>query len=178
MNLKFSKTLLLAICFCLAGEIFCQVDKSNLQAAVLESRRVTENRDNYTSAAFSFEKGVNGESGRKITRNDWDLLFFSIRQNDGTVVKDLFTVTTITDDRSRIKDLGAFNWTDDFEIPELPAFETPAREIDVSVNVGHIYLVHTKDTDSDSLALFRVEELKSGESVKISWKLISNLKEN
>lgn len=172
--MKISATIFLAVCFCFAGNVYCQISDSATKTVTLESRRAADKKDNYTSAAFSFEKAVNGESGKQLTRNDWDLLFSTIRKIDGTTVKDVFGVTMVTDDCSRIKDLGEFNWTDNFEIPELPAYDKPTREADVEAAVGHIYLVHTKDRDSDLLALFRVEELKPGESVKISWKLISD----
>lgn len=177
MKTKISGAMFLALCLCFVGEVFCRIDNAEPKTVLLESRRKVDDKDNYTNAAFSFEKGVNGETGKKITGNDWDLLFSSLRKKDGSVLRDIFTVTTVTDDCSRIKDLGEFEWTDNFEIPELPAFEKPTRENDATANVGHIYLVHTKDRDSDLLALFRVEELNSGESVKISWKLISNRKE-
>ena len=65
------------------------------------------------------------------------------------------------------------------ELPNLPAFETPTREKDVQAKVGHLYYVHTADSDSDHYALFRVEEMKNqveetknGGTVLISWKLV------
>jgi hypothetical protein len=36
-----------------------------------------------------------------------------------------------------------------------------------------MYMVHTRDTDTNLYALFRVEKLVPGESVEISWKLVS-----
>ena len=168
--------LILAAAFCLssASDVFSQGYTGDLKTAVLESRRVVEGKDNYVNAAFSFEKGANGESARKLTRNDWDLLFLSTRTSDDKVVKDYFDVTMVVDDCSRIKDLGKLEWTDIFDIPALPAYEKPTREASVEAKAGHIYLVHTKDTESDLYALFRVEELKSGESVTISWKVLTD----
>ena len=140
----------------------------------LKSRRLdkTTGTDNYVNAGFSFEKNTNGELGKKITRNDWDILFSTIRNFDGSVHKNIFDVTTVVDDRSRLADLGKLEWTDDFRIPALPAFEKPARERSAEAIVGHIYLVHTVDSDSDLYALFRVDEMESGESATITWKLI------
>lgn len=158
----------------LSLNVYTQTDDGNIKTNVLQSRRIIDGRDNYADATFSFEKGANGEIARKITRNDWDLEFSSIRNKNGSIVRNLFGVTMVTDDCSRIKDLGEFDWTDDFEVPELPAYEKPTREAEVEAVAGHIYLVHTKDTDTDLYALFRVEELKSGESATISWKLIPN----
>ncbi len=130
----------------------------------LEARRHTPSGDNYVNAVFSFERNTNGLSGRQLTRNDWDILFGNYPD------RDTFDVTTVTDDCSRIVDLGARNWGDGLGIPPLPAHPEPTREPSVDAVVGHMYLVHTKDRDSDLYALFRVEELKPRESVTISWK--------
>ena len=158
----------------LSVNVYSQIYDGNIKTNVLQARRVLDGKDNYAEATFSFEKGVNGEANQKLTRNDWDLLFFASRKKDGYVVKNLFGVTMIADDCSRIKDLGELNWTDNFEISKLPAYEKPTREAEVEAIAGHIYLVHTKDSETDLYALFRVEELKSGESATISWKLIPN----
>jgi len=132
--------------------------------SLLKRVKVGDN-DNYTRAVFSFKYGVNGEAGRKLARNNWDLLF-------GNGPTDDFDVTMIVDDCSRIKDLGPLNWTDKFEIPALPAYAEPTREPSVKATVGDMYLVHTKDRDQDHYALFRVETLVPGKEVTISWKRI------
>ena len=119
----------------------------------------------YARACFSFEHGVNGEDALKLTRNDWDVQF----GNGG----DTFQVTMVTDDRSRIKDLGELNWQDEFKVPALaPHADPKEREPEVAAVAGHIYVVHTRDTETDLYALFRVESLERGDSVTISWKLI------
>src|SRR5262252_3758740 len=48
--------------------------------------------DNYVDAAYSFEKATNGVKSLKVTRNDWDLLFSTLRYTDGRVRKDIFDV--------------------------------------------------------------------------------------
>ncbi len=147
---------------------FSQTNGAAVQTATLLARRQrADGVDNYVQAAFSFKHGVNGDAGRRITRNNWDLLF------GNSPDADTFDVTMVTDDCSRIKDLGAFNWWDDFQIPELPAHAEPTREPGVKVIVGHLYLVHSKDRDDDHYAMFRVEALDPGVSVTISWQLIS-----
>jgi len=130
-------------------------------------KRTTENGvDNYAYAAFSFALGGNGPDVQRLCRNNWDLLF------GNSPLPDAFDVTMVTDDRSRIKDLGKFGWDDRFLIPSLPAYEEPEREPSVKAIEGHLYLVHSRDTDSDLYALFRVEKLEPGKSVEISWKTI------
>ena len=120
----------------------------------------------YEKATFSFEHGVRDDPKLELTRNDWDLLF----GNGG----DALGVTMVTDDRSRIKDLGAMRWSDVKTIPELPAHPVPTREPDVPAVVGHMYLVHTRDSNSDFYTLFRVEELVHGDSCTITWKIVPN----
>lgn len=137
------------------------------QLVTLLSRHKADGVDNYTQAAFSFKHGINGNAALPVTRNNWDVLF-----GDGAK-SDTFNVTMVTDDCSRIKDLGALTWWDNFQVPELPAHPEPRREPSVKAMVGHLYLVHTKDRDNDHYAMFRVEALDPGVSVTISWQLIS-----
>ncbi|MEW6207348.1 MAG: hypothetical protein AB1631_03210 [Acidobacteriota bacterium] len=136
------------------------------QLATLLARRKVDDHDNYTKAAFSFKHGINGDEALEITRNNWDLLFGNNPDEDS------FDVTMVTDDCSRIKDLGELNWSDNFKVPVLPAHPKPTREPSVKAIVGHIYLVHSKDTKDDHYALFRVESLEHEVRVTISWKLI------
>jgi len=120
----------------------------------------------YEKATFSFEHGVRDDPKLELTRNDWDLEY----GNGG----DALGVTMVTDDRSRIKDLGAMRWSEIRRISELPAHPVPTREPVVPAVVGHMYLVHTRDSDSDFYALFRVEELVHGDRCTITWKLVPN----
>jgi len=85
---------------------------------------------------------------------------------------DSFDVTMVADDRSRIKDLGKYTWEDKFALPTLAAYEEPEREPSVKAIEGHMYMVHSRDSDTDLYTLFRVERLVPGESVVITWKVI------
>jgi len=134
------------------------------RTATILARRVINDVDNYVNATFSFEHGMNGEAALVFTRNDWDIEF-------GNFV-DSFHVTMVVDDCSRIQDMGALNWTDSFEVPKLPAYPVPTRDPAVKAIVGHMYVVHTKDTETDLYALFRVEALDPGNSVTITWKSV------
>ena len=86
--------------------------------------------------------------------------------------------TMVVDDRSRIVDLGKLEWSDDFALPDLPAYDKPTREEPVEATIGHIYYVHTADRNSDHYALFLVEEMNSGVNVSITWKLLGKPSEN
>lgn len=125
----------------------------------LAARRIINGVDNYVDACFSFEHGTNGEGALTLTRNDWDIQFGN---NPNT---DSFNVTMVVDDRSRIQDMGALNWSDSFQVPILPAHPVPTIEPSVNTIVGHMYVVHTRDTETDLYALFRVEALVPRTSV-------------
>ena len=154
--------MLCGICLTLA-----QTPGEEVKTGTLLKREDIGGVDNYAYAAFSFEFGGNGPEIQKLCRNDWDILF------GNSPLPDAFDVTTVVDDRSRIKDLGKFTWSDEFHIPRLPAYEEPERDPSVKAVEGHIYLVHTRDRDTDLYALFRVEKLEPGKSVEITWKVIS-----
>lgn len=140
--------------------------QSEPQTVTLPARRITNGQDNYVVAAFSFEFGMNGEGALPLTRNDWDILFGNRPD------RDTFGVTMVTDDCSRIRDLGALNWSDAFQVPVIQAYPAPTAEPDVNAVVGHMYAVHTKDTNTDLYFLFRVEALEPLKSVRISWKAV------
>jgi hypothetical protein len=161
-------SIVVCLAFASGGYLFAaaQDAASEPRTVRLVSRKKTPEKDNYVHATFSFEYGVNGEEARKITRNDWDLIF------GNSPTPDSFDVTTVTDDCSRILDLGEFTWNSKIDVPRLAAHAQPTREPSVKAIVGHGYLVHTKDRDTDLYAIFRVEELEPGESVTISWKII------
>ena len=143
-----------------------QTPSEEIKTGKLLKRAVENGVDNYVYATFSFKFGGNGPEVQKLCRNNWDLLF------GNSPVGDAFDVTMVTDDRSRIKDLGKYEWSQKFHVPRLAAYEEPEPEPSVRAEVGHIYLVHTRDTDNNYYALFRVDRLISEESVEISWKLI------
>ena len=133
----------------------------------MPARRITNvGQDNYRDAAFSFEFGMNGDGTLPMTGNDFDILF------GNRLDRDTFLVTMVTDDCSRIHDVGALNWGDAFQVPVVTAYPVPTDEPDLDAIVGHMYVVHTKDTGTDLYALFRVEALVPRTSVTISWKSV------
>ena len=139
---------------------------TEIKSATMLKRTKQNGIDNYYYATFSFAFGGNGPDIQKQCRNNWDLIF------GNSPVSDAFDVSLVTDDRSRIKDLGEFGWNEQFIVPSLPAYDEPTREPSVKAIEGHLYLVHSRDTNSDLYALFRVEKLEPGESVDITWKTI------
>ena len=137
-----------------------------IKKGTLVKRKSENGVDNYAYATYSFKCGGNGLEIQRLCRNNWDLIF----GNSST--PDSFDVTMVTDDRSRIKDLGKNDWGDKFFVPKLAAYEEPENEPSVKAVVGHMYLVHTRDSENNHYVLFRVERLLPEESVEISWKII------
>jgi hypothetical protein len=172
MKFRFAVLILVLLTSGFAFEVAGQSGDATIKKGILQSRQRANDAgiDNYEYATFSFLVGANGPEAQKLVRNNWDLQF-TTRTSAGNSA-DYFHVTMVVDDRSRILDLGMLGWSDAIELPDLPAYEKPTREKDVEAKVGHIYYVHTADRKSDHYVLFRVEELKSGESVVISWKLL------
>jgi len=149
-----------------ADSAFPQTPGGEIKTGKLLKRKLDNGVDNYPYATYSFECGGNGPEVQTRCRNDWDILFGS------SALPDAFDVTTVTDDRSRIRDLGPYDWGDRFDIPTLAAYEEPEREPSVKAIEGHMYLVHTRDRETNLYTLFRVERLEPGKSVEITWKII------
>lgn len=93
--------------------------------------------------------------------------------------------------RSQIKDLGALDWSEVFDVPFLHASTTPhpgglrfdfsagdgsvrvtPENVMAKVEVGHLYLVHFKDDEADFYLMFRVESVKPGDECTLSWKYV------
>jgi hypothetical protein len=156
------------------------------RTATLFSRAKYKDKfEGYGKSAFSFKHGVRSDVRRHITGNNYELEYGNISWNGDS---DWFAVTMVTDDCSRIKDLGELNWSDVFDVPYLPATVAPQKGIRMPaktetyeessngqvtrVAVGHIYVVHSKDSESDFYTLFRVEKLAPSDEVTISWKAV------
>ncbi|HXG91839.1 MAG TPA: hypothetical protein VNN73_05640 [Blastocatellia bacterium] len=140
-----------------------------------------------TRACFSFKFGRN----KSPNSTDWDLGygFANIGGEDWLMVG-----TTSRDKRSVMKELGEYNWSDNFEIqtleplPELKEGEQRHITLDSSADThkawarstthfakakaGHIYLLHVKDSQADFYVLFRIEEIEQQHHCTISWKRV------
>lgn len=139
----------------------------------------------YGKAAFSFLHGVRSDAVLEVAHNSYELLYGNYSLNGDT---DWFTVSMITDDRSRIKDLGEMNWSDVLYIPVLPASLEPHKGVRMPAKgqlfeessggqvtraaAGHMYIVHTKEGERDFYTMFRVDELIPNDRCTISWKLV------
>ena len=166
MKKRFIVSLALIIALGSLIPMAAQATNEEIKSGKLLKRKVENGIDNYAYATYSFKFGGNGPAIQQLCRNSWDLLF------GNSPLPDAFDVSMGGDDRSRIKDLGRYNWGDKFYVPRLPAYEESEREESIKVIVGHVYLVHKRNRDDNYYVLFRVERLVSEESVEISWKMI------
>ncbi len=174
-----------AIVCCGCVWMSCAASRRRVQTARLYSP-LAHHHDN-SRATLRFIDGSVGAKG--------DLGYGFFYTNDD---HDWFQPSTLDDSRTVIRDLGALNWSDRFNVPAIAPFPTlrPGERRVISVNVsageyenwvatnerffkavvGHIYVIHVKDTYFDFFALFRVEKLDRGESCTISWKRIGSPK--
>lgn len=123
-----------------------------------------DKHEDYEACTYSFEHAIRDDPGLVKTHNDWDIMF----GNGG----DVFAVTMVADDRSRLVDLGPMEWSD-LATQKITAPEphpSPAREPSLPVLAGHVYLVRTVDDDTDATTLLRVETLDPGQRVKFTWR--------
>ena len=152
-----------------SNEVLVNIEvQTQPRTVTLPARRA----DNFAEACFSFEFGMNGKAAVPFTLNDWDILFGNNPNGD------TFQVSLAGGDRSRIQDMGPLNWNDAFQVPILMPHPVSTIEPDVDAIVGHMYVVHTKDSNTDLYALFRVEALDPLKSVTITWKSVRSPEPN
>ena len=114
----------------------------------------------FLKSTYSFEFATRND--KKHAGNDADLQYV-----DGILLAHINA-----GDGSRIIDLGERTWNQLrlADLPELPAqFNDPG----CPAIVGHMYLVHTVDANSDLYTLCRVER-QATDLCEITWKVISN----
>lgn len=143
----------------------------------------------FNMSVFSFRFGLRGDEGKEKTLNNYELQYGNLNRNGDS---DWFSVTMVTDDRSRIRNLGEMDLADIKRVPHLLPTAIPNSAIRYDddpelipqrsdwriarVNVGHVYLVRSKDGRTDSYVVFRVEKLVPGREVTISWKRLDRPK--
>jgi hypothetical protein len=147
----------------------------------------------FSKANFNFQLGLRGDSVSPSTKNIYDLRYGGLSY-DGD--NDWLDVPIAHGSRSKIIDMGALNWSDVFDVPILYPNPEPydgartdsfgngrlVRSLPentmVKAIVGDMYLLHTKDNGRDLYVMFRVESLKVGDEVTISWKVVQSPENN
>jgi hypothetical protein len=149
---------------------------------------LSQNRyQDFARANFNFKLGVRGDSESPPTRNIYDVRYGGVAA-DG--YDDWLDVPINTGSRSQIRDLGALEWFNIYDVPilyaspvahngELSLSYESNRLLKVSPEgtlvkaiVGHMYLVHSEYAGNDLYAMFRVEAIKPEGECTISWKLV------
>lgn len=98
-----------------------------------------------TTATYSFRKMTHDVN---LTRNNWDILL-EARED---FKADYFETETVTDDRSRIYDLG-----DNCDPFLINLSKAPPASSRANVVQGHCYLVIGQDSDGSVVATFKVK---------------------
>lgn len=167
MRLKFASVLVFLLLACPAFLLPEQVLSENFSAQ--PERRITllNHHDNSKKSSVSFRD--NDYDSSIGPRHNPDLLYGALSFNGE---RDWFKVAFESRDQSRIRDLGAMDWSDDIPVQVLPIIPCPGNEPcgriqippsssgkkihDEDVNphiakaiVGHMYLVHTHDKERD-----------------------------
>ncbi len=118
----------------------------------------------YVVATYSFEHATRDDVDN-VVRNDWDLLY-------GNGQGDPFTVCTVTDDTSRIWDLGEADF-DEFK-PGGVAQNVGKGGEDAVARKNHLYILHTVDRETNLWAKFQVLEVAADQSVILRWERIDD----
>jgi len=118
-------------------------------SAVVTRQRAKElgTANTYAASTYSFEHDTRDDA--KKTGNDWDFAFND--SSDGGTMR----VRTVTDDRSEIWDLGPI----DFDAALRGDFNPVEPSTYAAAIEGHLYALHTLDTESDYWILLKVLEL-------------------
>jgi hypothetical protein len=172
-----------------AARGFCYRDAQPQTVTLLS--HITHN--NYGKANFDSSLGLRGDSISPSARKFYDVRYGGMSY-DGD--NDWFDVPIAHGSRSKIRDMGILNWADVFDVPILYVNPEPYHGVRtdsfgngklisslpedtmVKVIVGHMYLVHTKNNARDLYVMFRVESLKAGDEVKMTWKVVTSPESN
>jgi RNA polymerase sigma factor (sigma-70 family) len=111
--------------------------------------------DDYELATFSFEHGLRDDLDLRVTRNDWEI----------QLANSMFSVNMVTDDRSRIADLGPMAPAA-FGAADLQALAAIDR---VSVRVGHAYFIGTRDRDTTLATVIFVRAFEPSRRCCFDW---------
>lgn len=199
MKVKVVLLILAAVFLLSVNNVLSQTETKQNSPRDVEPQLVTlfsQNKHNKNSddgkSDFNFKLGVRGDSTSPRTLGNYDLKYGGIINDD----KDWFCVPTGNRSYSQIKDMGASDWKDIYDIPLLYSSPVPHQEgntyifekdgtikilpenSQVKIIEGHMYLLHAKDVNSekeinkDLYVIFRVETLKTNDEVTISWKVV------
>lgn len=176
--------LALALLAAAARSVPAQLGDAGAQTVTLLSQ--VRHQDHY-KAIVRIPPPAGGKAARRVGAISEHTLRFGGMNLEGEA--DWLEVPYAHGSRSQIKDLGALEWSEVYDVPILHAsaaahpgpielnYSTGSLKISpenvlVKAVAGHLYLVHFKDEDSDFYLMFRVESLKPKDECKLSWKYV------
>jgi hypothetical protein len=160
--------------------------KSGPQPLTLFASQTHRGETGWGRSAFNFN-GIRSDDKYwpLVTHNKIHLVYGIVSIDHDA---DYFSVSQGGDDLSRIKDLGAMQWTEVTPTPVLPlpqrpkgaripkhheSFEVTSDGRTTKAVAGHMYLVHFKDGQEEFYAMFRVDSLEPNDRCTLSWKVVS-----
>ncbi|MEM7310693.1 MAG: M56 family metallopeptidase, partial [Planctomycetota bacterium] len=122
----------------------------------------THERNNFVAATFNFRYGTRDDA--RLVNNSWDL------ELRGYNNRPTFRVRIVTDDVGGIADLGPV---------DLSRVSKNARRLgkyalapDAPMQLGHTYVVHSKDSRFDYWAAFRVVGVDALGTAELAWRML------
>ena len=141
----------------------------------------------YEKSVFNFEYGVGGDTELPNRLNRYDIRYGGISENGDDRWLDIIHRRGA---RSVIKDIGEMSWAEVYHVPILFASPNPhtgelthsyvggrlqkifPEEVIVKAIVGHMYVMHVKDQETDYYVMFRVEAIDPKGECRLSWKFV------
>ena len=120
----------------------------------------------YTSATYSFEFATRDDIDCNV-RNDWDIQY----GNSGDLCnRNEIDVNMTGGDNSTIVDLGTK--IDFCSLQNIPLDVNYTDHVFAAIN--HVYIIHTKDRDSDFYTKLIITNMKSNDWIKFNWERSDN----
>lgn len=141
----------------------------------------------YEKSLFNFEYGVRGDAELPKRLHRYDIRYGGISENGDDSWLDIVHRRGA---QSVLKDIGEMSWTELYHVPVLFASPTPhtgelahsyaggrlqkisPEEVIVKAIIGHMYVMHVKDQETDYYVMFRVEAIDPKGECRLSWKLV------
>ncbi|MCA1594615.1 MAG: hypothetical protein LC754_18700 [Acidobacteria bacterium] len=143
----------------------------------------------YEKSVFNFECGVRGDAELPKRPSRYDIRYGGISENGDDRWLDIVHRSGA---QSMIKDTGEMKWAEVYHVPVLFASPNPhtgelthsyaggrlqrisPEEVIVKAIVGHMYVMHIKDQETDYYVMFRVEAIDPKGECRLSWKLVAS----
>ena len=177
-------SVLLAAMVLLFVPAFPSAQNATLHEATLFSRAGHPDAE-YRKSFYSFSAMARGDELPEITRNRAQLLYGNYAFDKDS---DWFAVSMGGPGSTRIKDLGAKQWSEVVTTPfiSLAPYSTdgvraPGRKESYEessegrvskVVLNHLYAIHIKEDKEDFYVMLRVDELTPSDNCKISWRVV------